>query len=144
MCHEPFYVSVRIHQQRPDSPEPNVVSMKSSQSITWPVTFNDEKHSADKMYELHMFLHVTCCVSMFYIMFMCLWGLLSKSVCFLLNRVQPLTGSIRNKDSEVLSVQSAHNNQTNLDSVFKVRQPLMSTTHCISSDRPWKSRSALC
>ena len=36
---------IRVHQQRPDSPAPSGVSMKSDSSMIEPVTFKDEFHS---------------------------------------------------------------------------------------------------
>ncbi|KAM9348489.1 uncharacterized protein ABDE67_010524 [Symphorus nematophorus] len=37
-----------IHQQRPDSPVPSFVSMKSDRSMGHPISFKDEHHSVDK------------------------------------------------------------------------------------------------
>ncbi|KAM4597987.1 protein NLRC3-like [Polymixia lowei] len=38
----------RVQQERPDSPEPSCVSMKSNQSIDLPVHFKDERHSTEQ------------------------------------------------------------------------------------------------
>lgn len=48
MSYFSFSGSIRIRQQRPNSPVPDCVSMKSDGSMFQPIDFKDEHHFVDE------------------------------------------------------------------------------------------------
>ncbi|XP_078142753.1 NACHT, LRR and PYD domains-containing protein 3-like [Centroberyx gerrardi] len=100
-----------VQQERPDSPEPSCVSMKSDRSMELPLTFKDEYPSENKIQQERPDSPEPSCVSM-------------KSDRSMMEPIDFKDGHhsidqrVHQERSEVPSGQSAQEHQTDLDSIF--------------------------
>uniref|UniRef100_UPI003AAD6683 NLR family CARD domain-containing protein 3-like n=1 Tax=Centroberyx gerrardi TaxID=166262 RepID=UPI003AAD6683 len=104
-----------VQQERPDSPVPSCVSMKSDHSIFEPLNFRDGNHSTEqRIQEERPDSPVPSCVSM-------------KSDQSMEQRQEKQMSIVHQESSEVPSGQSAQENQTDLASIFMLLEENMIT-----------------
>ncbi|XP_078140875.1 uncharacterized protein LOC144539494 [Centroberyx gerrardi] len=102
----------RSHQERPDSPEPRCKSMKSDRSDVVLIDFKDEPHSSEKTIQQERpDSPVPSCVSM-------KSGRSIRQPILFKDGHHSIDQIVHQESSEVPSGQSAHENQTDLDSIF--------------------------
>ncbi|XP_078138290.1 protein NLRC3-like isoform X3 [Centroberyx gerrardi] len=100
-----------VQQERPDSPEPSCVSMKSDQSMLDPVKFKDENDSEIKIQQERPDSPEPSCVSM-----KSDWSM-EPPIAFK-DGHHYIDPRVHQERSEVSSGQSAQEHQTDLDSIF--------------------------
>uniref|UniRef100_UPI003AB09BE1 NLR family CARD domain-containing protein 3-like isoform X1 n=1 Tax=Centroberyx gerrardi TaxID=166262 RepID=UPI003AB09BE1 len=104
----------RIQQERPDSPQPSCVSMKSDRSKEGFIYFKDEHHSSEKKIQQDRpDSPVPSCVSM-----KSDWSM-GRPITFKHGH-HSIDKRVHQERSEVPSGQSAQEHQTDLDSIFKL------------------------
>ncbi|XP_056260707.1 protein NLRC3-like [Seriola aureovittata] len=113
--------SVRKQQQRPDSPEPSCVSMKSDGSMFRPILFKGEQPAdgSVRKQQQRPDSPEPSCVSMKS------EGSMFRPILF--KGEQPADGRVEQQSSEVHSDQSAQQHQPDLDSIFMLLEENMVT-----------------